>query len=157
MCQLAADGGWQRSAVGCWRLCLLAAVGGCRWAVGGGRRLMAVGGWWQSAVDGGCRLAAVGGWLLAVVAGCDGCDGWRLAADGGWQRLAVGCWRLWRVATVSGCRWAVGGSWRLMVVGSPRSAVVGWGAGGSIPSQYPPDPGVTGPVVRDFGPFEGIC
>ena len=45
----------------------------------GGRRLVAVGGWWFTAVASGWRLVAVGGWWFTAVA-----SGWRLVAVGGW-------------------------------------------------------------------------
>ena len=60
-------------------------IAGWRLAVGGWRRLAAVGGSWQ---------LVMGGW-------------WRLAAVDGWQRLAVGGW--WRLAVGGSWRLAVGG------------------------------------------------
>ena len=62
---LVAIGGWWLVEIAGWRL-----------AVGGWRRLAAVGGSWQLVMGGWWRLAAVGGW-------------WRLAVGGGWW-LAVG-------------------------------------------------------------------
>ena len=60
-------------AIGGWRL---VEIGGCRLAVGGWRRLVAVGSSWQLVMGGWRRLAAV--------------DGWRLVAVGGWRLVAVG-------------------------------------------------------------------
>ena len=64
----------------------LVEIAGWRLAVGGWRRLAAVGGSWQ--------LVMGGWWRLAVV------DGWRLVAVGvgGWRQLAVSVW--WSLGAV---------------------------------------------------------
>ena len=86
-------------------------------AVGGWRRLAAVGGW-RSATGGWWRLVVVGGGWWLVVGGW-----WRLAV-GGWSPLAVGSG--WWLAVGGGWWLAVGGVWRLMGVGDWR-LVVPWG------------------------------
>ena len=67
-----------------------------------------------------------------------------------------GCWLVvvvsWQLAAVGGCQLVVAGGWPLAVVGDSRLAVGSCRVGnGGIPL----DPGVTGPVLDDFGPFLG--